>query len=193
MRRTFENDWVDFDPTNNLLPNTEHITIAVGRDFGDISPLRGIILGGGGTEPEVAVTVTPLDEEELPTLRKEDLKAAEAVKAAPVLPRNPLKKPPSYRPSRPKKTDAACCHHRRRTGRFDGGRANYRGRRPVNVDIFDAMPSVGRKFLMAGKGGMNITHSEAAAGFRRPLWRAAPDHCAAPRCFGSAALARMDR
>jgi len=61
-----ENDWVDFDPTNNLLPNTEHITVAVGRDFSDISPLRGIILGGGGTEPEVAVTVTPLDEEEIP-------------------------------------------------------------------------------------------------------------------------------
>jgi len=60
------NDWVDFDPTNNLLPNTEHITVAVGRDFTDISPLRGIILGGGGTEPEVAVTVTPLDEEEIP-------------------------------------------------------------------------------------------------------------------------------
>jgi transglutaminase-like putative cysteine protease len=80
----FGDDWVDFDPTNNLLPNTEHITIAVGRDFGDISPLRGILLGGGGAEPEVEVTVTPLDEEELPTLRKEDLKAAEAVKAAPV-------------------------------------------------------------------------------------------------------------
>ena len=61
-----DNDWVDFDPTNNLLPNTEHITVAVGRDFSDISPLRGIILGGGGTEPEVAVTVTPLDEEEIP-------------------------------------------------------------------------------------------------------------------------------
>lgn len=60
------NDWVDFDPTNNLLPNTEHITVAIGRDFADISPLRGIILGGGGTEPEVAVTVTPLDEEEIP-------------------------------------------------------------------------------------------------------------------------------
>lgn len=54
--------WVDFDPTNNLLPDTEHITIAFGRDFGDISPLRGIILGGGGHEPEVAVTVTPLAE-----------------------------------------------------------------------------------------------------------------------------------
>ena len=62
----FPNDWVDFDPTNNLLPNTEHITVAIGRDFGDISPLRGIILGGGGAEPEVEVTVTPLDEDELP-------------------------------------------------------------------------------------------------------------------------------
>ncbi|HJV93892.1 MAG TPA: transglutaminase family protein [Azonexus sp.] len=59
-------DWVDFDPTNNLLPDTEHITVAIGRDFADISPLRGIILGGGGTEPEVAVTVVPLDEEEIP-------------------------------------------------------------------------------------------------------------------------------
>ncbi|TAK90179.1 MAG: TIGR03862 family flavoprotein [Burkholderiaceae bacterium] len=35
----------------------------------------------------------------------------------------------------------------------------------VQVDLFDAMPSVGRKFLLAGKGGMNITHSEAAAQF----------------------------
>jgi transglutaminase-like putative cysteine protease len=60
-------DWVDFDPTNNLLPNTEHITLAFGRDFSDISPLRGIILGGGGTEPDVAVTVVPLDEEEIPS------------------------------------------------------------------------------------------------------------------------------
>ena len=36
----------------------------------------------------------------------------------------------------------------------------------VQVDVFDAMPSLGRKFLMAGKGGMNITHSEAAGAFR---------------------------
>jgi transglutaminase-like putative cysteine protease len=63
---TSPNDWVDFDPTNNLLPDTEHITVAYGRDFSDISPLRGIILGGGGAEPDVAVTVTPLDEEILP-------------------------------------------------------------------------------------------------------------------------------
>ncbi|QID18090.1 transglutaminase family protein [Nitrogeniibacter mangrovi] len=54
--------WVEFDPTNNLQPDTQHITIGWGRDFNDVSPLRGIILGGGGHEPEVAVTVTPLDE-----------------------------------------------------------------------------------------------------------------------------------
>jgi len=71
-----DGEWVDFDPTNNLLPDTEHITLAIGRDFGDISPLRGIILGGGGAEPEVAVTVTPLDEE-TPVVAE----AAEAVKA----------------------------------------------------------------------------------------------------------------
>jgi predicted flavoprotein YhiN len=35
----------------------------------------------------------------------------------------------------------------------------------VHVDVYDAMPSVGRKFLMAGKGGMNITHSEALEPF----------------------------
>lgn len=39
--------WVDFDPTNNLLVNNDHVTIAWGRDFGDVSPLRGVILGGG--------------------------------------------------------------------------------------------------------------------------------------------------
>jgi len=73
-------EWVDFDPTNNLLPNTEHITVAFGRDFADISPLRGIILGGGGTEPEVAVTVVPLDEEEIPAglLAEPEAGAAEA-------------------------------------------------------------------------------------------------------------------
>ncbi|MBS1131013.1 MAG: Transglutaminase-like protein [Proteobacteria bacterium] len=73
-------DWVDFDPTNDLLPDTEHITLAFGRDFSDISPLRGIILGGGGTEPDVAVTVVPLDEEEIPEemLDEPDSEADEA-------------------------------------------------------------------------------------------------------------------
>jgi transglutaminase-like putative cysteine protease len=52
--------WIDFDPTNNLLPDTQHITLAWGRDFGDVSPLRGVILGGDAHELDVAVTVTPL-------------------------------------------------------------------------------------------------------------------------------------
>jgi transglutaminase-like putative cysteine protease len=51
--------WVDFDPTNNILPDTQHITLAWGRDFGDISPLRGVILGGGEHDLDIAVTVTP--------------------------------------------------------------------------------------------------------------------------------------
>ena len=55
-------EWTDFDPTNNILPDTQHITLAWGRDFGDISPLRGVILGGDTHEPVVTVTVTPEDE-----------------------------------------------------------------------------------------------------------------------------------
>lgn len=51
--------WVDFDPTNNMLPGNEHITLAWGRDFSDVSPLRGVILGGGSHELDVKVTVTP--------------------------------------------------------------------------------------------------------------------------------------
>ncbi len=54
-----QNGWVDFDPTNNVLPDLSHITLAWGRDFGDVSPLRGIILGGGEHELKVRVTVTP--------------------------------------------------------------------------------------------------------------------------------------
>ncbi|MGE5319786.1 MAG: transglutaminase family protein [Hyphomicrobiaceae bacterium] len=51
--------WVDIDPTNNLLPDTRHITVALGRDFSDVSPVRGVILGGGEHEVEARVTVEP--------------------------------------------------------------------------------------------------------------------------------------
>jgi len=51
--------WVDFDPTNDTQPQLAHVTLAWGRDFGDVSPLRGIILGGGEHELAVRVTVTP--------------------------------------------------------------------------------------------------------------------------------------
>ena len=46
---------------------------------------------------------------------------------------------------------------RRRSRRPDGGRGP--GRPGYSVDVYDAMPSVGRKFLMAGRGGLNLTHS----------------------------------
>lgn len=54
--------WIDYDPTNNMLPDDEHITIAYGRDFSDISPVTGIMLGGGEHEVEVEVDVAPVEE-----------------------------------------------------------------------------------------------------------------------------------
>jgi len=52
--------WVDFDPTNNLIPNLEHVTVAWGRDYGDVSPVSGFIFGGGEHEVSVAVDVNPI-------------------------------------------------------------------------------------------------------------------------------------
>ena len=51
--------WVDIDPTNNCLVDDEHVTLAWGRDFGDVTPMRGVILGGGAQRLAVRVTVTP--------------------------------------------------------------------------------------------------------------------------------------
>ncbi|MFN0068151.1 MAG: transglutaminase N-terminal domain-containing protein [Limisphaerales bacterium] len=51
--------WVDYDPTNDLMPDFEHITLAVGRDFQDVSPVSGIIVGGGRHEVQVAVDIQP--------------------------------------------------------------------------------------------------------------------------------------
>ena len=52
--------WVDFDPTNDLMPRFEHVTVAYGRDFADVSPVSGIITGGGDHRVHVAVHVKPL-------------------------------------------------------------------------------------------------------------------------------------
>jgi transglutaminase-like putative cysteine protease len=49
--------WVDLDPTNDLRVATDHIVIAWGRDFGDVSPLRGVIVGGGKHSLSVRVSV----------------------------------------------------------------------------------------------------------------------------------------
>jgi len=53
--------WVDFDPTNNVQPGEEHITVALGRDFGDVSPVAGILTGGGKHNVKVSVDVEPLN------------------------------------------------------------------------------------------------------------------------------------
>jgi transglutaminase-like putative cysteine protease len=49
--------WIGFDPTNNLIVNQEHVALTWGRDFGDVSPLRGVILGGGSHQLSVKVAV----------------------------------------------------------------------------------------------------------------------------------------
>jgi len=53
--------WIDLDPTNNCIPGIEHITTAWGRDYDDVSPLRGVVLGGGDHSLKVGVDVAPLD------------------------------------------------------------------------------------------------------------------------------------
>jgi transglutaminase-like putative cysteine protease len=52
--------WVDLDPTNNLIPGERHITLAWGRDYGDVSPVKGVVMGGGLHNLSVMVDVTVL-------------------------------------------------------------------------------------------------------------------------------------
>jgi transglutaminase-like putative cysteine protease len=53
--------WMDIDPTNNVLPSSNHVTVAWGRDYGDVSPLRGLILGGRDHTLKVNVDVEPIE------------------------------------------------------------------------------------------------------------------------------------
>jgi transglutaminase-like putative cysteine protease len=48
---------VDLDPTNDVLADLDHVTLAIGRDYSDVSLLRGMILGGGEHQVDVAVSV----------------------------------------------------------------------------------------------------------------------------------------
>ena len=52
-------DWLDLDPTNDRTPGEDYVTLAIGRDYGDVSPMRGVIHGGARHTLRVAVTVTP--------------------------------------------------------------------------------------------------------------------------------------
>lgn len=53
--------WVDFDPTNACPTNLNHIPICIGRDYSEVTPMRGVVLGGGKTQLSVSVNVEQLD------------------------------------------------------------------------------------------------------------------------------------
>jgi transglutaminase-like putative cysteine protease len=52
-------DWLDLDPTNDVVPSTRHVTLAWGRDYSDVPPVQGVALGGGKQAISVDVRVTP--------------------------------------------------------------------------------------------------------------------------------------
>jgi transglutaminase-like putative cysteine protease len=54
--------WIDVDPTNNLLVGGQHVTLGWGRDYADVSPVRGVILGSGQHELAVSVDLRPVEE-----------------------------------------------------------------------------------------------------------------------------------
>lgn len=56
--------WMDVDPTNGILAGKQHVTIGWGRDYEDVAPLRGVLLGGGSHTLDISVTVAPADEVE---------------------------------------------------------------------------------------------------------------------------------
>lgn len=55
-----ERGWLDFDPTNDIVPDIQHITLAVGRDYFDVTPLKGVLYGGGQHQLNVSVDVARL-------------------------------------------------------------------------------------------------------------------------------------
>jgi transglutaminase-like putative cysteine protease len=54
--------WMDLDPTNNVVPTDRHVVVAYGRDFDDVTPMRGVLLGGGRHTIHVGVDVLPIDD-----------------------------------------------------------------------------------------------------------------------------------
>ena len=56
----FDFPWLELDPTNDAIVNEDYLVLAYGRDFGDVSPFRGVIHAAGGHDLQVAVTVEAL-------------------------------------------------------------------------------------------------------------------------------------
>jgi len=55
-----EAGWIGLDPTNDMLAGTDHLVLAIGRDYADVAPIDGVIVAAGGQRLEVAVQVTPV-------------------------------------------------------------------------------------------------------------------------------------
>jgi transglutaminase-like putative cysteine protease len=53
--------WVDFDPTNDQIVGEQHVTVAWGRDYGDVTPLKGVVFGGGAHTLDVAVELKRIE------------------------------------------------------------------------------------------------------------------------------------
>lgn len=53
--------WIDVDPTNNVIPQQRHVTVAWGRDYGDVCPIQGVFTGGGKHTMSIAVDVVPIE------------------------------------------------------------------------------------------------------------------------------------
>ena len=79
--------WVAFDPTNNLVGADRHIRVAMGRDYADVPPTRGVYKGEVQSELSVAVTVSPADKEPV-----EPVKPSFVVRSRPVLVRSAEKR-----------------------------------------------------------------------------------------------------
>lgn len=58
-----EHGWVDLDPTNDVVVRDEHVVLGWGRDYGDISPVRGVMLGGGDHGLSIGVDLEPVEED----------------------------------------------------------------------------------------------------------------------------------
>lgn len=69
--------WIGFDPTNNTLAGERHIAVAVGRDYADVPPTRGIYKGLVDTELKVAVTVSAADAGEIESVTRETIKTSD--------------------------------------------------------------------------------------------------------------------
>jgi len=70
--------WVDFDPTNGRQPGEDYVTLAIGRDYSDVSPMRGVLHGGARHTLHVGVTVQPVEERRNAEAQKPNVAATQS-------------------------------------------------------------------------------------------------------------------